>query len=54
MVFFNRRIQMLVLLGNYADGNQTVSTSSVIEFYKKIGYKDDDVVSLGKRLEPDE
>ena len=25
-----------------------------IEFYKKIGYKVDDVVSLGKRLVPDE
>lgn len=27
---------------------------NVIAFYKKIGYKIDDVVSLGKRLEPDE
>jgi ribosomal protein S18 acetylase RimI-like enzyme len=27
---------------------------NVIEFYKKIGYKIDDVVSLGKRLVPDE
>jgi len=26
----------------------------VIEFYKKIGYKLDDVVSFGKRLEPDQ
>ena len=26
---------------------------NVIEFYKKIGYKTDDVVSLGKRLSPD-
>ncbi len=26
----------------------------VIEFYKQIGYKIDDVVSLGKRLVPDE
>lgn len=25
----------------------------VIEFYKKIGFKVDDVVSLGKRLDPD-
>jgi ribosomal protein S18 acetylase RimI-like enzyme len=30
------------------------TNSEVIEFYKKIGYKVDDVVSLGKRLEPDE
>ena len=30
------------------------TNTSVIEFYKKIGYKVDDVVSLGKRLEPDE
>lgn len=27
---------------------------NVIEFYKKIGYKIDDVISLGKRLVPDE
>lgn len=27
---------------------------NVIEFYKKIGYKTDDVISLGKRLVPDE
>ena len=27
--------------------------ASVIEFYEKIGFKADDVVSLGKRLEPD-
>jgi len=27
--------------------------ASVIEFYKRIGFKADDVVSLGKRLEPD-
>ena len=26
----------------------------IIEFYKKIGYKIDDVVSLGKHLVPDE
>jgi ribosomal protein S18 acetylase RimI-like enzyme len=26
----------------------------IIEFYKKIGYKVDNVVSLGKRLVPDE
>ena len=26
----------------------------VIEFYKRIGFKIDDVVGLGKRLEPDE
>ncbi len=26
----------------------------VIEFYEKIGFKKDDVVSLGKRLEPDD
>ena len=30
------------------------TNSGVIEFYKRIGYKVDDVVSLGKRLEPDE
>ncbi len=28
--------------------------TNMIEFYRKIGYKVDDVVSLGKRLEPDE
>jgi ribosomal protein S18 acetylase RimI-like enzyme len=28
--------------------------TAVIEFYKRIGFKPDDVVSLGKRLEPDE
>jgi ribosomal protein S18 acetylase RimI-like enzyme len=27
--------------------------AEVIEFYKRIGFKTDDVVSLGKRLEPD-
>ena len=27
---------------------------NIIEFYKTIGYKIDDVVSLGKRLEPDD
>lgn len=30
------------------------SNVKVIQFYKKIGYKEDDVVSLGKRLETDE
>ena len=30
------------------------ANTNVIEFYKKIGYVVDDVVSLGKRLEPDE
>lgn len=30
------------------------SNDNVIEFYKKIGYKIDDVISLGKRLVPDE
>lgn len=30
------------------------TNSNVIEFYKKIGYKLDDVLSFGKRLEPDE
>jgi len=30
------------------------TNTEVIEFYEKIGYKVDDVVSLGKRLEPDE
>ena len=30
------------------------TNTKVIEFYKKIGFKVDDVVSLGKRLEPDE
>jgi ribosomal protein S18 acetylase RimI-like enzyme len=27
--------------------------ATVIEFYERIGFKTDDVVSLGKRLEPD-
>jgi ribosomal protein S18 acetylase RimI-like enzyme len=27
---------------------------AVLEFYKRIGYQTDDVVSLGKRLEPDD
>jgi len=27
--------------------------TAVIEFYKRIGFKADDVISLGKRLEPD-
>ena len=30
------------------------TNTNVIEFYRHIGYKIDDVVSLGKRLEPDE
>jgi len=30
------------------------ANTNVIEFYRKIGYKIDDVVSLGKRLESDE
>ena len=30
------------------------TNTEVIEFYKAIGFKFDDVVSLGKRLEPDE
>jgi ribosomal protein S18 acetylase RimI-like enzyme len=30
------------------------TNTDVIEFYRKIGYKIDDVVSLGKRLESDE
>lgn len=30
------------------------TNTGVIEFYKKIGYKIDDVISLGKRLVPDE
>jgi ribosomal protein S18 acetylase RimI-like enzyme len=30
------------------------TNAGVIEFYKRIGYKTDDVVSLGKRLEADE
>jgi ribosomal protein S18 acetylase RimI-like enzyme len=30
------------------------SNSAVIEFYQRIGYSIDDVVSLGKRLESDE
>lgn len=29
------------------------TNAAVIEFYKRIGFKTDDVVSLGKRLEPD-
>lgn len=29
------------------------TNTNVIEFYREIGYKIDDVVSLGKRLEPD-
>jgi ribosomal protein S18 acetylase RimI-like enzyme len=30
------------------------SNAAVIEFYKRIGFQIDDVVSLGKRLEPDD
>jgi len=30
------------------------SNVDVIEFYKAIGFKTDDVVSLGKRIEPDD
>ena len=30
------------------------SNAAVIEFYKAVGFKTDDVVSLGKRLEPDD
>jgi ribosomal protein S18 acetylase RimI-like enzyme len=30
------------------------SNTGVIEFYQRIGFKPDDVVSMGKRLEPDE
>jgi ribosomal protein S18 acetylase RimI-like enzyme len=30
------------------------TNTNVIEFYKRIGFKVDDVVSLGKRLQPDE
>ena len=30
------------------------TNTGVIEFYKTIGFKLDDVVSFGKRLEPDE
>ncbi len=30
------------------------SNNTVIEFYRKIGYKLDDVVSLGKSLAPDQ
>jgi len=30
------------------------SNAGVIEFYRRIGFQQDDVVSLGKRLEPDE
>ena len=30
------------------------TNTGVIEFYKNIGFKGDDVVSFGKRLEPDE
>ena len=29
------------------------TNTNVIQFYRKIGYKTDDVVSLGKHLEPD-
>jgi ribosomal protein S18 acetylase RimI-like enzyme len=30
------------------------TNTGVIEFYKNIGFKNDEVVSFGKRLEPDE
>jgi ribosomal protein S18 acetylase RimI-like enzyme len=30
------------------------SNTGVIEFYRRIGFKSDDVVSMGKRLEPNE
>jgi ribosomal protein S18 acetylase RimI-like enzyme len=30
------------------------TNDEVIEFYKRIGFKTDDVMSFGKRLEPDE
>jgi ribosomal protein S18 acetylase RimI-like enzyme len=30
------------------------SNAAVIEFYKTIGFKLDDVVSFGKRLDPDD
>ncbi len=30
------------------------SNIKVIEFYKKIGFKQDESLSLGKRLEPDQ
>jgi len=30
------------------------NNQGVIEFYKRIGFKNDDVISLGKRLDPDE
>lgn len=30
------------------------SNAAVIKFYERIGFKRDDVVSLGKRLEPDD
>lgn len=30
------------------------SNDAVIEFYERVGFKKDDVISLGKRLEPDE
>lgn len=30
------------------------SNADAVEFYKRIGFKVDDVVSLGKRLEPDD
>lgn len=30
------------------------SNASAVEFYRKLGYAADDVVSLGKRLEPDD
>ncbi len=30
------------------------SNAAVIKFYERIGFKTDDVISLGKRIEPDE
>ena len=30
------------------------SNAAVIEFYQRLGFRQDDVVSFGKRLEPDE
>ena len=30
------------------------SNSQAIEFYRRIGFKEDDVLSFGKRLEPDD
>ena len=30
-----------------------VANTAAVEFYRRIGYRIDDVVSLGKRIEPD-